>query len=139
MRMLMKLFWHSAAVLTGGCCIALAQSGNADAIRDIPVIRQVLNEALSSNSNGVGTNWANPRTDDYGVITPRTTYTASNGQQCRAYDRTWVVKGNERTYTGNACKDSDGVWRVQGIETMASERAIPASVVPPATPPVPAR
>lgn len=131
----MKLAWYSAAVLSAGNCIALAQSGNADPGRDIPVIRQVLNDALSTNSNGVGANWANPQTHDYGVITPRTAYAASNGQQCRAYDRTWIVNGNESTYSGNACKDAQGIWRVQGIETLASQRAIPASVVPPANPP----
>lgn len=134
MKALMKLVWCIAAVLPGWSCIALAQSGNADASRDIPVIRQIMNDALSSNSNGVGTNWVNPQTHDYGVVTPRTAYAASNGQQCRAYDRTWVVNGNESTYSGNACKDAEGIWRVQGIETLASQRPIPASVVPPANP-----
>lgn len=134
MRPLLKLFWYSAAVLSAGNCVALAQPGNADPSRDVPVIRQVLNDALSSNSNGIGTNWVNPQTHDYGMITPRTAYAASNGQQCRAYDRTWVVNGNESTYTGNACKDAEGIWRVQGIETLARQRAIPASVVPPANP-----
>jgi surface antigen len=135
MQRLIQLFGYSAAVLSTSNCVALAQSGNADPTRDIPVIRQVLNDALSSNSNGVGTNWLNPQTHDYGIITPRTAYAASNGQQCRAYDRTWVVNGNESTYSGNACKDAQGIWRVQGIETLARQRAIPASVVPPTIPP----
>lgn len=133
MKTLIKSVGYGAAVMAGGCCIALAQSGNAE--RDRPVIRQYLNDALSSNSNGAGTNWANPQTHDYGVITPRTTYAGSNGQQCRAYDRTWVIQGNESTLKGNACIDSEGVWHIQGLETLASERAIPASVAPPANPP----
>lgn len=135
MKALIKLISCSAAILSAGNCIALAQPGNADPSRDIPVIRQVLNDVLSSNANGVGRNWANPQTHDYGVVTPRTAYAASNGQQCRAYDRTWIVNGNESTYAGNACKDAEGIWRVQGIETLASQRALPASVVSPANPP----
>lgn len=137
MKTLIKLFWYSAGILSAGNCIALAQSNNSDPSRDIPMIRQAMNDALSSNSNGVGANWVNPQTHDYGVITPRTAYAGSNGQQCRAYDRTWVMNGNESTYTGNACKDAEGIWRVQGIEALASQRTIPASVVPPAKPPAP--
>ena len=129
----MKLAWYSAAVLSAGNSIALAQSANA--VSDQRVMRQFFNDALTSNSNGVGTNWANPQTHDYGVITPRTTYAAPNGQQCRAYDRTWVMQGTESTFRGNACIDPDGIWHETAIEALASERPIPASAVPSANPP----
>src|SRR5437763_14521045 len=104
MRSVTKSFWYSAAVLAGGCCTVLAQSANTDPGRDVPVIRQVLNDVLSSNSNGAGTNWLNPQTHDYGAITRRTSHAASNGRQCRASAWPCVVNDNERTYAGAACK-----------------------------------
>ena len=69
--------------------------------------------ALESAPAGNTQTWENPDSDNSGSITPTSTYQAQNGQYCREYEQTITVSGETRKAFGTACRQPDGIWKVQ--------------------------
>lgn len=69
--------------------------------------------ALESAPTGNTQTWKNPDSNNSGSITPTSTYQAQNGQYCREYEQTITVSGETRQAFGTACRQSDGIWKVQ--------------------------
>lgn len=66
--------------------------------------------ALEHNPTGTASTWRNPDTGHYGAVTPTRTYKTAE-RDCRDYEQTVVVDGQEETIRGTACRESDGTWR----------------------------
>ncbi len=67
--------------------------------------------ALEHNPTDTSAAWTNPDTGNYGSVTPTRTYYASN-KPCREYTQSVTIGGQQETVVGNACRETDGTWRV---------------------------
>ncbi|HEX6111494.1 MAG TPA: RT0821/Lpp0805 family surface protein [Geminicoccaceae bacterium] len=72
--------------------------------------QQATYTALEHNPTGTASTWRNPDTGHYGAVTPTRTYKTAE-RDCRDYEQTVVVDGQEETIRGTACRESDGTWR----------------------------
>lgn len=68
--------------------------------------------ALSNFTNGQTASWSNPQTGNEGTVTPIKTYNNSQGQQCRDFQQSISVAGEEIQTTGTACKQRNGTWKL---------------------------
>ncbi len=65
--------------------------------------------ALERSPSGITSTWNNPKSGNYGTITPSPGY-VENGQYCRPYTQTITVDSKTRTIKGTACRQDDGTW-----------------------------
>lgn len=70
--------------------------------------------ALERNQTGMTSTWSNPDSGNSGSVTPTRTYQTADGENCREFETTINVSGQEEVAYGTACRDADGVWRVRG-------------------------
>ena len=56
--------------------------------------------------------WNNPRSGNYGTITPVRDGTSSSGQYCREFQQSVTVGGKRQQGYGVACRQPDGSWRI---------------------------
>lgn len=69
-------------------------------------------QALESNQTGQTSQWQDPDGKNYSV-TPTRTYL--NGQTpCREFRQTVEINGQTEILKGDACRQSDGTWKVNG-------------------------
>jgi surface antigen len=66
----------------------------------------------SAVAQGEPIQWSNPETGNRGTIEPTRTYQDQSGQTCREYQHTVYVGGRAEQARGNACRQSDGTWRI---------------------------
>lgn len=66
---------------------------------------------LETVRSGVSSQWRNPDTGNEYRVTPTRTYQTSAGP-CREYTVDGLVGGKRETLVGNACRQTDGSWRV---------------------------
>lgn len=66
----------------------------------------------SAVAQGEPIQWSNPETGNRGTIEPTRTYQDQSGQTCREYQHTVYVGGKAEQARGNACRQSDGTWRI---------------------------
>lgn len=71
-------------------------------------------EGLELSKTGTTTAWRNPDSGNSGTFTPTTTYQTSTGENCREFETTIYVEGNEESATGRACRKNDGTWKIVG-------------------------
>ncbi len=69
-------------------------------------------QTLETTKSGTVTAWKNPDTGNSGTFTPTRTYAAANGENCREYESTIYVDGQEETATGTACRQPGGTWKI---------------------------
>src|SRR3954462_13249542 len=55
--------------------------------------------------------WTNPQTGHRGSVTTTRKYRTS-GRQCREFQQTVVIGGQEEQAYGNACRQPDGSWKI---------------------------
>jgi surface antigen len=72
--------------------------------------QQATYTALEHNSTGTASTWRNPDTGHYGAVTPTRTYKTAE-RDCRDYEQTVVVDGQQEIIRGTACREPDGTWR----------------------------
>jgi len=65
--------------------------------------------ALERSPSGITSTWNNPKSGNYGTITPSPGY-VEDGQYCRPYTQTITVDSKTRTIKGTACRQDDGTW-----------------------------
>ena len=56
--------------------------------------------------------WRNPDTQAAGSVTPQPAYQNETGQNCREFQQTITVGGEEERGYGTACRQSDGSWKI---------------------------
>lgn len=123
--------WLSLARLT---LVAAAVSATADFARaqpqaDMRIVRQALNDAMTLLGPDQEQFWENPATGNFGTVRPGGPASAgADGRLCRDFIRTWTYDGSTSTLRGSACRDPNGLWRLQD-ETQVTRTA--ASPIPP--------
>jgi|SRR5690606_6680880 len=73
--------------------------------------QQATYTALEHNPTGTASTWRNPDTGNFGTVTPTRTYKTAE-RDCRDFEQTVVVDGQQETVIGTACREPDGTWRV---------------------------
>lgn len=69
-------------------------------------------DTLEYGKPGETATWSNPDSGNSGAVTIEKTYANDKGENCRQFETTVNVEGEERTATGTACRTSDGEWQV---------------------------
>ncbi|PCI41467.1 MAG: hypothetical protein COB46_03630 [Rhodospirillaceae bacterium] len=69
-------------------------------------------DTLEYGKPGENTTWSNPETGSSGNVVANETYTNKDGENCRNFETTAHIEGEDRTTTGTACKMPDGEWKV---------------------------
>lgn len=99
-----------AGTLLGG---AIGSSIGASLDRaDLAAYNDTSQRALENGQPGQSLPWKNPRTGNYGSVTPSNYYQNSQGQYCREYTQTIVVGGRKEEGFGRACRQPDGSWQI---------------------------
>jgi surface antigen len=57
-------------------------------------------------------NWSNPRSGNYGTVTPVREGTSASGAYCREFQQTVHVGGQTQQGFGTACRQPDGSWKI---------------------------
>jgi surface antigen len=68
--------------------------------------------ALEYNKTGQSATWSNPDTGARGTVTPVRTFQSNQGQACREYRHDVKVGDKTEQVIGQACRQSDGTWKV---------------------------
>jgi surface antigen len=63
--------------------------------------------------SGRAQSWKNTDSGNHGTITPKPSYTNSEGQPCRKYTQTIYINGEKHRGYGTACRQADGTWHIQ--------------------------
>jgi surface antigen len=69
-------------------------------------------ESMETAEVGQTTTWNNPDSGTSGTYTPTSTSTNKNGEECRDFESTVIIDGNEEQATGRACRQEDGTWKI---------------------------
>lgn len=93
-------------IFTGAYAVEL---GAADRRR----AREATHAALEFLPVGQLKVWRNPDNGHWGTVTATRTYEDAAGSRCREYRQTVTIGGDENKDTGAACRDADGVWRLE--------------------------
>lgn len=79
---------------------------------DQAAMQQNANNTLEYGRTGQTTQWRNPDSGHSGTFTPTRTYSSASGQPCREYESEIFVDGQSERVVGQACRQSDGTWRI---------------------------
>jgi len=74
--------------------------------------QQNAQDGLEYNKTGQASAWRNPDSGNQGSFTPTSTYQTAAGENCREFETTIFVAGEQETGTGRACRQSDGTWKI---------------------------
>ena len=105
-----RTFATIGGVLAGGLL------GNQVATRltcqDQQAVYSTTQSTLEDYPSGRSATWNNPDSGHWGTVTPTKTYVDSRGQNCREFEQTIYIDGRPEKGVGEACRQSDGSWRI---------------------------
>lgn len=70
-------------------------------------------DAMEYNNSGQTSTWRNPDSGNSGTVTPVQTYENATGKNCREFETSIYVDGNQEKGTGTACRQPDGTWQIE--------------------------
>lgn len=70
-------------------------------------------DAMEYNKAGQTSTWRNPDSGNSGTVTPVQTYENSAGKDCREFETSIFVEGEQEKGTGTACRQPDGTWQIE--------------------------
>ena len=73
--------------------------------------QQTAQNALEHNQSGQTSSWQNPDSGNSGSYTPTSSY-KSNNKDCRDFESTVTIDGEQETSQNRACRNEDGTWHV---------------------------
>ena len=79
--------------------------------RDQIELNRTLQEALSNNADGMASTWISRTGELSAVVTPISSFTGQNGDECRDYHSVYSVKGRIRKNVRKVCREPDGHWQ----------------------------
>ena len=88
-----------------------AACGAAGYLVSTSFVRQS-SKVLENNQTGQTSSWQDPDGKNYSVTPTRTYF--ENESPCREFRQTVEINGQTEILTGNACRQSNGTWKVQG-------------------------
>lgn len=69
-------------------------------------------DTLEYEKSGKRVTWSNPDSGNSGDVTANTTYQNDKGENCRDFETTAEIEGENRVSTGTACRLPSGEWKV---------------------------
>ncbi len=97
--------------LIGGAIVGVIVGGAIGRSMD-RVDHNCIGQALEHAEEGQRVNWTNEDTGSRYSVTPKRTYQTTSGQYCREYQVTGALSGREQEAFGNACRQTDGTWKI---------------------------
>lgn len=103
-----------AAVAVGAIAGAWAGSalGKKMDEEDKVYAQRTAQDAMEYNKAGQTSTWRNPESGNSGTVTPVHTYEDSSGKDCREFETSIYVDGEQEKGTGTACRQPDGSWQI---------------------------
>ena len=98
----------AAGVLLGGL-IGGAVGNQLDAA-DKRYARETTQKALETATPGTRVAWHNPDSGHSGTVTPTRDYRSEDGRECREYQQTVTVDGQQASSNNAACRQPSGDW-----------------------------
>lgn len=80
--------------------------------RDRLILASRTQYTLEKMPSGHSVEWANPDTGSVGTVTAQPATRAADGRYCREFQQTVVIGGREQSAYGQACRQSDGSWKI---------------------------
>jgi surface antigen len=68
---------------------------------------------MEYNKAGQTSTWRNPDSGNSGTVTPVQTYENASGKDCREFETSIFVDGEQEKGTGTACRQPDGSWQIE--------------------------
>lgn len=105
-----------AAIAVGALAGAWAGSevGKSLDKADREYAERTAQDSLEYPQVGQAKAWRNPDSGNSGTFTPTRTYKTPEGANCREFETTIYVDGEQETGTGRACRRADGTWKIVG-------------------------
>ena len=69
-------------------------------------------ETLETADAGETKSWSNPDSGNSGTATAKTDRQTSDGEECRDFESTVTIDGEQQQANGRACRQSDGSWKI---------------------------
>lgn len=95
----------------GGAYLGSELGKSLDAA-DKAYAQQNAQDGLEYNKTGQASAWRNPDSGNQGTFTPTNTYQTAAGENCREFETTIFVDGEQETGTGRACRQPGGTWKI---------------------------
>lgn len=105
---------RDSAMILGATLGAMWGSDIARGMTDVDKIFQERTTAdnLEYGKPGEQSSWSNPDSGNSGSVSSGETYQNAEGRDCRQFETTVIVEGEEREATGTACRTTGGEWEV---------------------------
>ncbi len=83
---------------------------------DLVFAERAAREALSSDAGDKSFSWENPASGARGTVTPLSVTYRMDGELCRDFLASHVVRGEETWLQGEACRLAKGPWEVRRMK-----------------------
>ncbi|MFC1673053.1 RT0821/Lpp0805 family surface protein [Pseudomonadota bacterium] len=105
---------RDSAMILGATLGAMWGSDVARGMTDVDKVFQerTTADSLEYGKPGEQSTWSNPDSGNSGKVSSGETYQNAEGKDCRQFETTVIVEGEERDATGTACRMGDGEWEV---------------------------
>ena len=80
---------------------------------DRDTLQRTTRAALDKGHPDQALPWRNPGTGNYGTVVTKASYQDADGRLCRAFQQTAIVGGQQEHSQANACRETDGTWRIE--------------------------
>ena len=106
---------RTVATIIGATLGAMWGEDMARGMTDIDKIfaERTTKDTLEYGKPGDPVSWSNPQSGNSGQVKADHTYKNKEGEDCRKFETTAEVGGEERITKGTACRLSNGDWKVQ--------------------------
>ncbi|HEY9164438.1 MAG TPA: RT0821/Lpp0805 family surface protein [Magnetovibrio sp.] len=106
---------RNVAMVVGASLGAMWGQDIAEGMSDIDKVfyERTTKDTLEYGKPGETSTWSNPDSGNSGTVSANETYQNDAGEDCRTFETTVQVNGEDRTGEGVACRMSDGTWQVQ--------------------------
>jgi surface antigen len=104
----------TALIILGATLGAMWGEDIARGMTDIDKIfaERTTKDTLEYGKPGDQVSWSNPDSGNSGKVKAEETFKNDQGEDCRKFESSSVVNGEERTTTGTACRMADGEWKI---------------------------
>jgi surface antigen len=102
----------ASGVILGG--VLASDAGKSLEPADIATMNDRTVHALETAPTGQAASWQNTVGGTQAEVTPTRMFQQANGNYCRDYTQSLIVKGQPISAKGTACRDSDGTWHIVG-------------------------
>ena len=69
-------------------------------------------DTMETADTGQTVTWSNPDSGNSGTYKPTSDAQQVDGEDCRDFESTVIIDGEEKSATGRACRQLDGSWKI---------------------------